>query len=378
MTAPAILRARTVERPRLVKENVTQVVVEHGWEGITDRQAADKVRMKMRSESTPPPNAPSRTFVKPVDAAATTVASEPVMAPTAPVPPTAPAVAQPVRKFIPVPIITPTPRPTVAATAAPASHATATVAPLGAVPSASPANAAKFSSPSPSASVAASLFQPPLPRSGEVKEQRSAEKELRKQQRTIEPARKFIPNEGEPTVTPTPRPSVTATAAPGSHGEHLSQTQDTLTTLKGQKEAITSGAKAKESEISDMGSSKPAQKAQEGAGTGSQTSPAAGATASPSSPAANNSPNELPPKRGKFQSEALKHNPRLVVPLTSPAPSSSPAATTGAASPAATAAPESSPAGELSRPEERKQRRREQRGGTVEPGAASSPSAAPQ
>jgi hypothetical protein len=267
MTAPVILRARTVERPRLVKENVTQVVVEHGWEGIADRQAADKVRMKMKSEATPPPNAPSRIFVKPVEAAATTVVSEPVMAPTAPVPPTAPTVARPVGKFIPVPIITPTPRSTIAASTTPASPATATVT--------------------------ASPFQPPMRHSGE---------ELKREQRMMDQSQ-----------------------SPG--------------------------------------------------GPSGQTSPAAGATVSPSSPAASNSPNEMPPKRGKFQSEALKRNPRLVVPMTSPAPSSSPA---GASSPAATAAAESSPAGEPSRKEERKPRKGEQRQGVVAPGAASSPSATPQ
>lgn len=275
MNAPVILRARTVERPRIVKENVTQVVVEHGWEGIADKQAADKARLKMKSEATPPPNAPSRIFVKPVDAAATTVVSEPVIAPTATVPPTAPTVTQPVRKFIPVPLITPTPRPTVAATATPATRATA---PITASPS-----------------------QPPMRGSGETIGQRKAGKELKKEQRMTDQSQ-----------------------SPG--------------------------------------------------GPSGQASPAASATATPSSPSTNSPPNEMPPKRGRFQSQALKFNPRLVVPMTSPSPASSPAATSGASSPAA----ESAPAGQLPRKEERKERKREQRGGTVEPGAASSPSAAPQ
>src|SRR5437868_3756031 len=70
--APLITRGQTVERPRRVKETVTNVVVDRGWENTGDRQATEKVRVKMKAEATPPPNAPPKTFVKPTEAAAET------------------------------------------------------------------------------------------------------------------------------------------------------------------------------------------------------------------------------------------------------------------------------------------------------------------
>jgi hypothetical protein len=77
---PVIGRAQPVERPRSVKETITQAVVDHGWETIADRQAAEKLRMKIKSEATPPPNPPPKTFVKPTAARAetsTTAATSP-------------------------------------------------------------------------------------------------------------------------------------------------------------------------------------------------------------------------------------------------------------------------------------------------------------
>ena len=63
--APVIAIGRPAERPRTVKAAIGQTVVEHGWEDIGDRHAAEQARTKMKSESTPPPDAPSKTFVKP-------------------------------------------------------------------------------------------------------------------------------------------------------------------------------------------------------------------------------------------------------------------------------------------------------------------------
>jgi hypothetical protein len=86
MPAPVIARAQSVDRPRNVKQNVLQAVVDHGWENVTDHQAADRVRIKMKGEATPPPNAPSRTFVKATEsqpAAATSSVTPPPPAATA-------------------------------------------------------------------------------------------------------------------------------------------------------------------------------------------------------------------------------------------------------------------------------------------------------
>lgn len=67
--APLIARAQAVNRPPTIKERVTNVVVERGWEAISDRPAAERARAKIRSEATPPPNAPPKTFIKPVEPA---------------------------------------------------------------------------------------------------------------------------------------------------------------------------------------------------------------------------------------------------------------------------------------------------------------------
>jgi hypothetical protein len=83
--APAIAKAQPAERPANVKETVSQTVVERGWEGISDQQAAEKARAKIKSESTPPLNAPPKTFMKPAQASAgTSPVSTPALAsPTA-------------------------------------------------------------------------------------------------------------------------------------------------------------------------------------------------------------------------------------------------------------------------------------------------------
>ncbi len=76
--APVIARAQPVERPRSVKETITQTVVDHGWEAVADRQAAENVRVKIKSEATPPADAPSKTFVRPAEASAEITTSTPL------------------------------------------------------------------------------------------------------------------------------------------------------------------------------------------------------------------------------------------------------------------------------------------------------------
>src|SRR5205814_112978 len=73
--APLIARGQAVEHPRRVKETIANVVVDRGWENTGDRQATEKVRVKMKAEATTPPNAPPKTFVKPTEAAAETSAT---------------------------------------------------------------------------------------------------------------------------------------------------------------------------------------------------------------------------------------------------------------------------------------------------------------
>ena len=70
IAAPVIAAPIATERPRTVKQTVAQVAVDLGWEAIADHEAAKKAREKMKSEATPPPNAPSKKFVRATAAAA--------------------------------------------------------------------------------------------------------------------------------------------------------------------------------------------------------------------------------------------------------------------------------------------------------------------
>ncbi len=67
--APVIARAQPVERPPIVKQKVSESVVEHGWEQVAGQPGAQQARAKMKAEATPPPNAPPKTFVKPAPVA---------------------------------------------------------------------------------------------------------------------------------------------------------------------------------------------------------------------------------------------------------------------------------------------------------------------
>ena len=52
-------------RPNRVVRTIVQPEVESGWSGIQDVQVAQKVQTKIEAEATPPPNLPSRRFVRP-------------------------------------------------------------------------------------------------------------------------------------------------------------------------------------------------------------------------------------------------------------------------------------------------------------------------
>jgi hypothetical protein len=120
MPAPAIATAQPAERPRNVKETVVQTTVDHGWEGIADRQAAEKARVRIKSESTPPSNAPAKTFVRPTQATAETSppVSRPALASPAASPTQAP-LARPTASSRQVPSASSPKIPAAAATVAP-------------------------------------------------------------------------------------------------------------------------------------------------------------------------------------------------------------------------------------------------------------------
>jgi hypothetical protein len=64
VAAPVIAAPQASERPRAVKQNIAQVTVDLGWAAIANQEEAKKARQKMKSEATPPPNAPSKKFLK--------------------------------------------------------------------------------------------------------------------------------------------------------------------------------------------------------------------------------------------------------------------------------------------------------------------------
>ena len=237
LPAPVIARAQPVERPPIVKQKVSESVVEHGWEEVAGQPGAQQARAKMKAEATPPPNAPPKTFVKPAPVAgqprtaspAPRVSAPPVARPAiTPVPasavstPAAPRVARPAQT--PAPAVAASPRATAArrpvATATPLTtptpRVTATPLPL-AIPSVTPRPTPAPRSPTQSMSLSISPTVAPPAGFGPAQrqEQRRAEKELRKQERAEQKRERFE----APTPTPaTTATSPTATAPAGGRG----------------------------------------------------------------------------------------------------------------------------------------------------------------
>ena len=111
MSAPALTTDQGIKRPQTVKETMAQTTVEKSWSAEIDRSAADRARAKMKAESTPPPDAPSKTFVKPPDSTATAppVSASPVSA-SKPAVSATPASA-PIERTTPAPSLAPPPKP---------------------------------------------------------------------------------------------------------------------------------------------------------------------------------------------------------------------------------------------------------------------------
>ena len=124
VAAPVIAAPVANERPLTVKQTIAAAaVVDLGWAAISNQEEAKKTRQKMKSEATPPPNAPSKKYVNAEAAMTSTttqVAESPATSTSATVASTAAA--------------TTTPAATTAASATPAStppppRRAATVAP---------------------------------------------------------------------------------------------------------------------------------------------------------------------------------------------------------------------------------------------------------
>jgi hypothetical protein len=208
--APLIARGQAIERPRTIKETITNVVVDRGWENTGDRQATEKVRVKMQAEATPPPNAPPKTFVKPTEAAAETSAtSKSSPATAAAAPPTAgatsPSTPASSATIAATATATATPSATARATATPVEAATATprptLMPRPIARSASSRSASPSATASPAPSAAASQTASPTLERSPVERSRSRLKPS-PTAAAIESASR---SPSAPVVTPIPR-----------------------------------------------------------------------------------------------------------------------------------------------------------------------------
>jgi hypothetical protein len=172
--APLITRGQAIERPRMIKETITNVVVDRGWENTGDRQATEKVRVKMKAEATPPPNAPPKTFVKPTEATAetsTTSKSSPATAAAAAPSAGATSTSTPASSATIAVTATATPSATARATATPVETATATPRPTlmprpnARSTSSPPTSPSATASPAPSTAASPTLERSPVERS---------------------------------------------------------------------------------------------------------------------------------------------------------------------------------------------------------------------
>jgi len=192
MSAPALTTDQGINRPQKIKENLTEATVEKSWASDADRPAADRARAKMKAESTPPPDAPSKTVVTPPRPSST---STPVTTPAAPtdagpIPTPKPAVSAlptstPIARTTPAVVSTPAPSiavspkpvptvtppkttpvaastPTLPVTAAPkpAPTARATVPPIS-TPSVQASPSARPRQPAPPAKPSPAMIVPP-------------------------------------------------------------------------------------------------------------------------------------------------------------------------------------------------------------------------
>lgn len=189
VTTP-VFAAQAVERPRVVGEPIRQVTVERSWAANRNEAEAQRAREKMKSEATPPPDAPPKRYDKPKMVQATpapaatasapvasTPASTPLVSATASPPPAlsprqtaspAPTAtirpsASPIGTPVPKPSATVTPTPSPSATVTP--FATTTASPQASLPprarppaSASPVASATMAPP---ASSVAPVATPP-------------------------------------------------------------------------------------------------------------------------------------------------------------------------------------------------------------------------
>ena len=253
VAAPVIAAPVASERPPTVKQTIAQATVDLGWAAIADHEAAKKAREKIKSEATPPSNAPPKKFVK---AAMTSTSPQTVESPatstsvsSTPVPsasmsatqaPSASATSTPEPKTTPRRATSFEQSPTPATTSTPVSSA----APLSTasqrrgrllVPSATPVRqmtpsatpkSAAWSSPTPTDTISSTQIPAPLasPTStGAAMQEGSPQGKFKSQ------AQKFQPRKIEPIDSVSASPTVTSTSSPNAASTPLSSPGEKLT-----------------------------------------------------------------------------------------------------------------------------------------------------
>jgi len=240
VAAPVIAAPVASERPPTVKQTIAQATVDLGWAAIADHEVAKKARDKIKSEATPPSNAPPKKFVKAaamtsrspqtVESPATSISSTPVPSATMSVTqaPSASATSTPESKTTPRRATSFEQSPTPATTSTPVSSA-ATLSTASQrrgrllVPSATPVRQmtpsatpkpAASSSPTPTDTISSTQIPAPLASStstGAAMQEGSPQGKFKSQ------AQKFQPRKIEliDSVSASPNAASTALSSPG-------------------------------------------------------------------------------------------------------------------------------------------------------------------
>jgi hypothetical protein len=201
-------------RPHRVTRNIAQPVVERGWSGIKDTEAAQKARAKMNAEATPPPNRSPKKFVRPDRRTVILPRPAPVQ------------VGTPAASATPAstPVVIATPITSATASATPNESATATAHPPRPGPRPSPTEtveAPERVQPSPAENIYSPKEADRYRRQKLREEKRQERKETQPQRREVR-EQKMLERQGqkrkEPATTPsaTPEPSAAPPASPAA------------------------------------------------------------------------------------------------------------------------------------------------------------------
>jgi hypothetical protein len=210
-------------RPPRVTRNIAQPVVERGWSGIRDSEAAQKARAKMNAEATPPPNRPPKKFVRPDRRMVPPPRPAPVQVgpPAANATPASTTIVTPrPTPAGPPPRVTPTARASGSATAParPNESATATARPPRPGTRPSPTGtveAPERVQPSPTENIYSPKEADRYRRQKVQKEKRQERKETQAQSRE-EREQKMLEGKGQKREEPAATPSTTAAAPPAA------------------------------------------------------------------------------------------------------------------------------------------------------------------